>query len=187
MKIGLLFGSFNPVHYGHLLIAEYFVSQTDIDNIWFVVSPKNPLKSEKDLMDENHRLNMVKLAIRDNKNFDAIDIEFQMPRPSYTIDTLTKLSLLYPSDELIILIGTDSLVDFHKWKDFKIILNNYKIYVYPRKDYKPEKSFNNYPNLKYFNAPEVDISSTDIRKNLSKSFSLRYLTPDVVINYLKTI
>ena len=187
MKIGLLFGSFNPVHNGHLIIAEFFTDHTDLDQVWFVVSPQNPLKKHSELIDEQHRLNMVKLAIMNNQSFDVCDIEFRLPKPSYTIDTLQELSKIYPDHRFVLLLGTDTLLQLDQWKDYKKLLSHYQVYVYPRNSSKTEELYPGHLAINYFSAPEIHISSTYIRDSLKVNKSIRYLTPDVVINYLGTI
>jgi nicotinate-nucleotide adenylyltransferase len=187
MKTGLFFGSFNPVHCGHLIIAEYFATHTDLEEIWFVVSPHNPLKEQTGLIDANHRLNMVELAIMNNNHFKVCDIEFQLSTPSYTVDTLNSLKKKYPLTEFIVIIGSDSLAKLDQWKDYKKLLEYFQFFVYPRKRSNKVKTFENHPSVKFYEAPEVDISSTYIRESLKLQKSIKYLTPDVVINYLGTI
>jgi nicotinate-nucleotide adenylyltransferase len=187
MKTGLLFGSFNPVHVGHLAIAEYFISHTDIEKVWFIVSPLNPLKNCEVLMDENHRLNMVKLAIMDNPGFEACDMEFNLPKPSFTIDTLKALEKNHPDRQFVLLIGTDSLIQFDQWKDYTEILQKYKLYIYPRKTETRKPGLPYQENIHFFDAPELDISSSYIRECIKNKQSIRYLTPLAVINYLGTL
>ena len=131
-KTGLFFGSFNPIHIGHLIIAEYMVEFTDLSQVWFVISPHNPLKKKKTLLADYHRFKLVNIAIEDNSNLRATDIEFKLPKPSYTIDTLTYLHEKYPENEFILIAGTDIFPTFHKWKNYKEILIQYEIYVYNR-------------------------------------------------------
>ena len=131
-KTGLFFGSFNPVHIGHLAIANYFVEFTDLDQLWFVVSPQNPLKKKSTLLNDHHRLHLLELAINDSPLFRISDIEFKLPKPSYTINTLTYLKEKFPKRKFSLIMGSDGLDSFSKWKNFQIILDNYEIYVYPR-------------------------------------------------------
>ena len=133
MKVGLFFGSFNPIHTGHLIIANVMIESTDIQKVWFVVSPQNPLKKSKSLLHEFDRLDMVRAAAYDNYNLDVSDVEFNLPRPSYTIDTLVYLSEKHPDNEFVLIIGEDNLKSFPKWKNFESILKNYSLYVYPRR------------------------------------------------------
>src|SRR5688500_10385278 len=132
MRIGLYFGSFNPIHTGHCIIASYICDNTGIDQVWFVVSPQNPFKSSSNLLNEYHRLHMVNLAIDGDNRLMASDIEFKLPRPSYTIDTLTYLQEKYPANDFSLIIGSDSLQNLHKWKNGDLIMSNYKVDVYPR-------------------------------------------------------
>ncbi|MCH7412635.1 nicotinate-nucleotide adenylyltransferase [Belliella sp. R4-6] len=182
MKIGLFFGSFNPIHIGHLIIANVMQDQTDLDEVWFIISPQNPFKTQKSLLHEFDRLKMVELAIADHFHFKASDVEFHMPRPSYTIDTLTYLSEKHPLHEFKLIIGGDNLTHFHKWKNYDLILDNYGLYVYPR----PGDHLKlDHPNVKYVAAPMMDISATFIRNAIKNHKSVRYLLPDMVREYIK--
>lgn len=178
-RIGLFFGSFNPIHIGHLIIANYIVENTNIDKIWFVISPHNPLKNTNDLLEDNLRYNLVKLAIKNNKNFKASDIEFKMEKPSYTIRTLSHLKSEYKTKEFILIIGEDNLECFEKWKDYKEILSTYEIMVYPRANIKTSK-FSDNKNIIRINSPEIGISSTQIRDNIKLKKSNLYLLPEAV-------
>ncbi|MDD2191088.1 MAG: nicotinate (nicotinamide) nucleotide adenylyltransferase [Bacteroidales bacterium] len=178
-RIGLFFGSFNPIHIGHLIIANYIVENTNIDKIWFVISPHNPLKNTKDLLEDSLRYNLVKLAIKNNKNFKASDIEFKMEKPSYTIRTLNHLKSEYKTKEFILIIGEDNLDCFEKWKDYKEILSSYEIMVYPRANIKTNK-FSDNKNIIRINSPEIGISSTQIRDNIKLNKSNLYLLPEEV-------
>lgn len=181
MKVGLFFGSFNPIHIGHLIIASVMQDRTDLDEVWFVVSPQNPFKKRKSLIHEFDRLRMVELAIEDNDRFKALDIEFHMPRPSYTIDTLTYLFEKHPQHEFKLIIGGDNLAHFHKWKNSEQILENYGLYVYPR----PGESVSfQHPNVQYVEAPLIDISATFIRKSIQQGKSVKYLIPPLVEDYI---
>ncbi len=182
MKIGLFFGSFNPVHMGHLIIADVMQDRTDLDEIWFVVSPQNPFKKQKTLLHEFDRLKMVELAIADHFTFRACDVEFHMPRPSYTIDTLTYLTEKNPQHEFKLIVGGDNLTHFHKWKNHEIILERYGLYVYPRPGETPELD---HPNISYVEAPLMDISATFIRKSIQEEKSVRYVLPDPVVDYIR--
>ncbi|WP_143959972.1 nicotinate (nicotinamide) nucleotide adenylyltransferase [Litoribacter populi] len=181
MKIGLFFGSFNPIHIGHLIIANVMVDQTDLDEVWFVVSPQNPFKNPRSLLHEQDRLRMVELAIADHFSFKATDVEFHMPRPSYTIDTLTYLSDKHPGHEFKLIIGGDNLNHFHKWKNSEQILEQYGLYVYPR----PGKNkVLEHSNVRYVDAPMIDVSATFIRKSIKSVFSVKYLLHPKVEEYI---
>lgn len=182
MKIGLFFGSFNPIHIGHLIIANVMQDQTDLDEVWFVVSPQNPFKTQKSLLHEFDRLKMVELAIADHFFFRATDVEFHMPRPSYTIDTLTYLAEKYPHHEFKLIVGGDNLPHFHKWKNHEQILEHYGLYVYPRPG---EKTEYDHPNVRFVEAPLMDISATFIRKTIKNGHSVKYLLPAAVEEYIR--
>ena len=177
MKIGLLLGSFNPIHIGHLVIANYMAEFTDLDQVWLVVSPHNPLKDKKGLADAKKRFGSVKKAIGKNSKIKTSDIEFSLSQPSYTINTLNCLSKKHPKNKFVIIIGSDNLNLFHKWKDYKKILTGYEIYVYPRLSVLKMlawKAIKNYSNIKMVDAPRIDISSTFIREQMKKGKDMRY-------------
>lgn len=182
-KIGLFFGSFNPVHNGHLMLANYIVEYTDLDSIWFVVSPQNPFKQQHSLLDEKQRLMMLELAVNDDSRFKVCDIEFFMPRPSYTIDTLTRLSELHPDNEFRLICGMDNLVNFKNWKDHQKILDNYKLLVYPRKNYDGGELLN-HKSVQVIEAPEIEISSTFIREAVAKNKDIRHFMPKESYRYM---
>ncbi len=180
-EVGLYFGSFNPIHYGHLIIASHVLNETAISKIWFVISPQNPLKKSGTLLNEYQRLHLLRLAIdNDPFRFTASDIEFKLPRPSYTIDTLTYLEEQYPGKKFSIIMGSDSLSNLHKWKNHHLIVERYKIYVYLRPGFPKTEPSN--VNVHFLNAPLLDISSTHIRNLIMQKKSIRYLTPDVVVD-----
>ncbi len=185
MKIGLFFGSFNPVHTGHLLIANYFVQFTDLDKIWFIVSPQNPFKANDTLLDERTRLEMLKLAINGDGRFNASDFEFNLPRPSYTVNTLAELQKTNPNDTFIPIIGGDNLQSFHLWKDYEKIIANHEIYVYRRAGFYENPLLANHPKIKIFEVPLLNISSTYIREMLQAEKSVKYLVPEKVEKYIK--
>ncbi|TAL60487.1 MAG: nicotinate-nucleotide adenylyltransferase [Bacteroidetes bacterium] len=171
MKIGLFFGSFNPIHIGHLVIANYMVEFTDLKQVWLVVSPHNPLKEKKWLADALKRLTAVKKAVGKNSKIKVSDVEFLLPQPSYTINTLDVLNKKYPQHEFVLIIGSDNLNTFHKWKDYKKILSKHTIYVYPRIlpiNKGRSRRLLNHRNVKFINAPRIDISSTFIREQMKK-------------------
>ena len=185
MKVGLFFGSFNPIHTGHMIIANIMVESTDLDKVWFVVSPQNPLKSNGSLLHEFDRLDMVRAATYDNYNLDVSDVEFNLPRPSYTIDTLTYLAEKHPDNEFVLIIGEDNLRSFPKWKNNDQILKNYRLYVYPRPgDSKPELLESD--RLQFVEAPVLDISATFIRNCVKDGKSIKYLVPDPVSDMIKS-
>ena len=180
MKIGLYFGSFNPIHNGHLIIANYVLHNTDIDAVWFVVSPQNPFKQNHSLLNEYHRLHLVQSAIEGEPRMMAVDIEFKLPRPSYTIETLTYLDEKYPDHEFSLIMGSDSLENIEKWKNGDVILKRYKICVYERLNY-PVKQIPG-ANIISLKAPLIEISASLIRKLIKEGKSIRYLVPDSVMN-----
>lgn len=180
MKIGLLFGSFNPIHSGHLMIAEFFAAFTHLEKIWFVVSPQNPLKKKKTLWDAKVRLKMVAESIKDNPKFELCDYEFSMKTPSYTYDTLTKLKESYPENEFTLIMGTDSIAEIEKWKNFEKILKEFPINVYRRKGKIKPKLLKEYPLIKVFKTPKIGISSSLIRTYLRYGKSVRYLVPEPI-------
>ena len=167
-KIGLFFGSFNPVHNGHLILANYIVEYTDLDSLWFVVSPQNPFKDESSLLQDRHRFDMLKLAVKDDTRFEVCDIEFDMPKPSYTIDTLKKLSQLHLDVDFYLICGMDNLAGFSKWKNAQEILDNYHLMVYPRKNYEGGDLVS-HKSVHIIDAPEIEISSTFIRKAVAEN------------------
>ncbi len=182
-KIGLFFGSFNPVHNGHLMLANYIVEYTDLDSIWFVVSPQNPFKDKESLLQDRHRYDMLEMAVKNDSRFEVCDIEFNMPKPSYTIDTLNRLAELYPETEFHLICGMDNLVDFKKWKNAQEILDNYHLLVYPRKGYDGGELVN-HKSVRIINAPEIEISSTFIRNAVAESKDVRYFMPEKSYNYM---
>jgi len=159
IKTGLYFGSFNPIHVGHMAIANYMVEYTDIDQLWFVVSPQNPLKKKKSLLDDYQRLELVIRAIGDDLRFRASKVEFGLPKPSFTIDTLTYLSEKFPTHQFFILMGSDNLDSINKWKNADVLLANYDIIVYPRPGFNPETALK-YPRVQVANAPLKEKTST---------------------------
>lgn len=185
MRIGLFFGSFNPIHIGHLVIADVMANQTDLDEVWFVVSPLNPFKSSSTLLHEFDRFKMVEQAIADNFKFRASDVEFNMPRPSYTADTLAYLSDKNPQHDFKLIIGEDNLLHFHKWKNHKTILENFGLYVYPRPQVDKSKIRVSHENIKYVDSPMLDISATFIRSSIRNEHSVQYLLPPAVVDYIK--
>jgi nicotinate-nucleotide adenylyltransferase len=180
MKIGLYFGSFNPIHIGHCIIAAYVHDISDIDQVWFVVSPQNPFKLSHSLLNEYHRLHLVNVAIEEDRRFKASDIEFHLPRPSYTIDTLTYLKEKHPTHLFSLIAGSDSLQNMPKWKNGSQILSEYPIYVYPRPGSAVGDMTRQGKNVHFIDAPLIEISSTAIRKLVHQKKSIRYLVPEKV-------
>ena len=182
-KIGLFFGSFNPIHTGHLIIANYMANHTDLSEVWFMVSPQNPLKKKNSLANMYDRLEMVNLAIEHTENVKSSNFEFQLQQPSYTIDTLTHLKERYPDKEFVLIMGSDNLISLRKWKNYEIILRDYEIYVYPRPNYQSDESAI-YPSVTITDTPLMDISSTFIRKAISTNKNVQFFLPDSVIDFI---
>lgn len=183
LRIGLFFGSFNPVHIGHLAIANYLVEFGNIDQLWFVVSPHNPHKKKENLLHDYDRLEMMQIAIRNEHRFRVCDVEFRLPKPSYTIDTLTHLSEKYPDHSFSIIMGSDNIVNFHRWKNYDQILKNYGILVYPRPGIDPLQAQIE-DNYTLINAPLIEISSTFIREGIRQGRDLRHFVPPGVWEYI---
>ncbi|AEH00716.1 nicotinate (nicotinamide) nucleotide adenylyltransferase [Lacinutrix sp. 5H-3-7-4] len=185
MKIGLYFGSFNPIHIGHLIIANQLVENSDLDQIWFVVTPHNPFKKKSTLLDNHQRLEMVYLATKDYDKLKESNIEFNLPQPNYTINTLTYLQEKYENHEFSLIMGEDNLKSFHKWKNYEVILENHNIYVYPRiSEGKIDTQFNNHKKIHRVDAPIMEISSTMIRKAIKEAKNVKPLIPQNVWEYL---
>ncbi len=184
MKIGLFFGSFNPIHVGHAIIANFMVEHTDLKQVWLVVSPHNPHKKKSTLANDYERLHLVNLAIEDNSNLKASNIEFSLPQPSYTIDTLTYLTEKHPDKEFVLIMGGDNLGTLHKWKNYELLLKHHQIYVYQRPSYDLGELVT-HPSIQLFEAPLMQISASFIRKNIKNQKSIRYLVPDKVFQYLE--
>ncbi len=186
--IGLLFGSFNPIHLGHTALANYLLTHAGLDEVWFVVSPHNPLKKQADLLDDAFRLQLVNFAIADNPSFKACDVEFSMPTPNYTHQTLEKLHALYPNKEFTLLIGADNLAVFHLWKAYEQLLANFAIIVYPRTGFNVALLHEQYPQVKVIEAPLFPISSTEIRELIAqKKDASTWLHPFVYKALLKQL
>lgn len=184
-KIGLFFGSFNPVHVGHMVIANYMATQTELDEVWLVISPHNPLKPKKSLANDYDRLHLVQLAIGDNPKLKASTIEFGLPQPSYTIDTLAYLKEKHPDRQFVLIMGGDNLASLHKWKNHELLLRDYEIFVYNRPHFELG-DYQYYPNIHFFEAPLMQISSTYIRNCLKEGKSVQYLLTEPVYEYLRT-
>lgn len=184
MKIGLFFGSFNPIHIGHMIVANIMANNTDLEQVWFVVSPQNPFKKSKNLLHEFDRFDMVEKAIADNPKLKVSDIEFSMPKPSYTIDTLVRLSEKYPNHEFKLIIGEDNLAQFHNWKNHDKILEYYGLYVYNRPKAEPH-NYLSHSKVVFTEAPMLDISATFIRSQIISGKSIKYMVPEVVEGYIE--
>ena len=178
MNIGLYFGSFNPIHIGHLIIANHVLNETPINKIWFIVSPQNPFKESKTLLNEFDRLHLVRLATQDDNRIKSSDIEFNLPKPSYTSNTLTFLSEKYPEHQFALIMGSDSYQNLDKWKNYETIIDNYTVYVYKREGYEIKKTFNKETVI--LSAPIIQISASQIREHIRSAKSIRYLVPEIV-------
>jgi len=183
MKIGLFFGSFNPIHIGHLIIANYMANHTDLDQVWFVVSPNNPLKEKSDLINMYDRLEMAKLAIENAENIRVSDVELKLPQPSYTIDTLTFLHEKYPEHQFSLIMGSDNLVSLKKWKNYELILRDYHIHIYPRPGH-IQHQFAAHPSVTITETPLMELSATFIRKSVKDGKNVQYFVPDEVLKFI---
>ncbi len=184
-KIGLYFGTFNPVHIGHTILANHMLHYTDMDEIWMVVTPHNPHKKKSSLLDNHHRLDMVYKATGNYENIHPSDIEFKLSQPNYTIDTLAHISEKYPNYEFAIIMGEDNLKSFHKWKNYEVILEEYSVYVYPRiSEKQQENNLTNHERVTVVQAPIIEISSTFIRKAIHQKKSVQHLLLPEVWNYI---
>ena len=183
MKIGLYFGSFNPIHNGHLIIAQHVLNETDLNQVWFVVSPQNPFKQQKHLLNEYDRLHLVNLAIEKSTQLKTVDIEFRLPKPSYTINTLAYLKEKYSQHAYSIIMGSDSLQNLDQWKNADQIMQNYPVYVYTRPGFEIKKE--GVKHLMVVNAPLLEISATHIRELIQSGKSIRYLVPDIVCDEIE--
>jgi nicotinate-nucleotide adenylyltransferase len=185
MKIGLYFGTFNPIHVGHLIIANHMAEHADLDQVWMVVTPHNPLKKKSTLLDDYHRLQMVHLATEDFPRIKPSDIEFKLSQPNYTVNTLAHLQEKHPNYEFSLIMGEDNLKSFHKWKNYEVILAHHDIYVYPRISTEIENlELKNHPKIHLIDAPVVEISSTFIRDNIKKGKNVQPLLPHKVWEYI---
>lgn len=178
MNIGLYFGSFNPVHIGHLIIANHITNTTLLEQVWFVISPQNPLKKENSLLNEHFRKHLIDLAIEGEKKFRTSNVEFKLPKPSYTIDTLTYLAEKNPQHHFSIIMGSDSFSNIKRWKNYEVLLKNYEIFIYERPGFKVKENPGSKVTL--LQAPLLEISSTHIRELIHLKKSIRFLVPDIV-------
>ncbi len=183
-KTGLFFGSFNPIHTGHMIIANYMLEFTDLDEVWMVISPHNPLKEKQTLLADHHRYAMVRIAVEDHPRLRACSIEFKMPQPSYTIDTLVRLEEKHPGNQFVLIAGTDIFPTFHKWKNYETLLQNYKFYIYRRPGF-DAGIYASDPHIMIFDAPLMEISSSFIRQAIYDGRDVRYFIPDKVYDYIR--
>ncbi|MFC0345609.1 nicotinate (nicotinamide) nucleotide adenylyltransferase [Epilithonimonas hispanica] len=189
-KIGLFFGSFNPIHIGHLILANYILEHSDMQELWFVVSPQNPFKDKKSLLKDHNRLDMVQLAIKNYPKMRASNVEFSLPTPSYTIDTLTYLQEKHPDYSFSLIMGEDNLKSLHKWKNYELLLKNHQIIVYPRilgEDISTPLNvteLKNHENIHQINAPIIELSATEIRNMIKEGKNTRPMLPPEVFEYL---
>ena len=185
MKIGLYFGTFNPIHVGHLIIANHMAEHSDLDQVWMVVTPHNPHKQKNTLLDDYQRLHMVQLATEDYPKIKTSDIEFKLPQPNYTVTTLAHLGEKYPQFEFSLIMGEDNLNSLHKWKNHDVILKNHDVYVYPRiSTIEIEEQFINHPKIHQVSAPIIELSSTFIRESIKRGKNAKPMLPHKVWEYL---
>lgn len=186
MKIGLYFGTFNPIHIGHLIIANHMAEHSDLDQIWMVVTPHNPHKQKNSLLDDYHRLHMVHLATEDYPKIKPSDIEFKLPQPNYTVNTLAHLQEKFPNHEFCLIMGEDNLNSLHKWKNYEVILQNHDIYVYPRAaSGEIDTQFVNHPKIHRVGAPILELSSTFIREGIKNGKNIQPMLPHKVWEYVE--
>ena len=178
MKIGLFFGSFNPIHHGHLMVASFIANHTDLQQVWLVVSPQNPHKTQSSLLNEYDRLHLAQLAIEDDAQIKVSDIEFKLPKPSYTINTLTYLEEKYPQHQFYVIMGSDSFQNLPKWKNFEALVKNYQFIVYRRPGFEITEKYG--ADVTYLEAPMLELSATLIRNNCKDGITIRYLVPEDV-------
>lgn len=185
-KIGLFFGSFNPIHIGHLILANYILENSDMDELWFVVSPQNPFKDKKSLLTDHNRLDMVQLAVKNYPKMRASNVEFSLPKPSYTIDTLTYLKEKYPNYSFALIMGEDNLDSLPKWKNSEKLMSEYQIIVYPRtfEGEKKDSEYLQHENISMVNAPIIELSATEIRNMIKGGKNVRPMLPPEVFEYL---
>lgn len=194
-SVGLYFGTFNPIHVGHLIIANHLVDHTKLDEVWLIVSPQNPFKEKSSLLPDYHRLALTKVATEDNTKVRVSNVEFKLPKPSYTINTLAHLKEEFPDYAFALIMGEDNLRSLHKWKNYQLILENHKVYVYPRvltiqekedlKLHRTQTLLTNHPNIIKVDAPVMKLSSSFIRKSIKAGYDVRYLLTEPVYQYVK--
>ena len=185
MNVGLFFGTFNPIHIGHMVLANYLAEFSDLDEVWFVITPMSPFKQKKSMLDNHHRLAIANIAVEDFPKLKTSDIEFKLPQPNYTIHTLINLEEKFPQHTFNLIMGEDNLKGFHKWKNYETILENYHLYVYPRiSEGKTESELLNHPKIKKVDAPVIQVSSTFIRKAIKENKDVRTMLPQNVWQYI---
>ncbi len=194
-SVGLYFGTFNPIHVGHLIIANHLADHTELDEVWLVVSPQNPFKEKTSLLPDYHRLNLIKIALEDNPKVRVSNVEFSLPKPSYTVHTLAHLKEEFPDMTFALIMGEDNLRSLHKWKNYQSILDNHNVYIYPRvltiqekedlKLHRTQALLTNHPNIIKVDAPVMKLSSSFIRKSIKEGFDVRYLLTEPVYRYVK--
>lgn len=185
MNVGLYFGTFNPIHVGHLIIANHMAEHTNLDEVWLVVTPQNPFKKKKTLLEDYHRYQLVQIATEDFPNLNPSKIEFKLPKPSYTVNTLAYLSEAYPQHNFNLIMGEDNLNSFHKWKNYEFILENYHLYVYPRlSNTSKNETLSEHSHIHFVEAPVIEISATQIRQGISLNKEVRPLLPCKVWQYI---
>lgn len=185
MKVGLFFGSFNPIHVGHLIIANHLAENSDLNQIWMVVTPLSPFKVKQSMLDNYQRLEMVHLATKDYTTIRPSDIEFNLPQPNYTVNTLAYLKEKFPEHQFALIMGEDNLKSFHKWKNYEVILEEHELYCYPRiSNGNVEAQFDNHPNIHYVSAPIIELSSSLIRSQIKDQKNVRPMLPENVWKYL---
>lgn len=185
MKIGLFFGSFNPIHVGHLIIANYMANHTQLNIVWLIVSPQNPLKDKKQLIQVYDRLEMAKLATENCENIEVKDDELKLPKPSYTVDTLAYMQEKYPTVEFVLIMGEDNLLSLPKWKNYEFILKNYPVFVYPRPGV-PQSALSQHPNVTITQTPVMEISSSFIRKAIQEGKNVQFFMPEKVLEFIES-
>ncbi|PQB05321.1 nicotinate (nicotinamide) nucleotide adenylyltransferase [Aureitalea marina] len=184
-RVGLYFGTFNPIHIGHLNIANYLAEFSDLNEVWMIITPHNPLKKKKTLLEDHHRLTMVRIAVEEFPRLKASNVEFDLPQPNYTVNTLAYLEEQYPGFDFCLIMGADNLASLHKWKNYELILKRYPIYVYPRVDERAKPiALLEHPNVHVVDAPIMQLSSTFIRKSVADGKNIRPMLPAGVWNYL---
>lgn len=185
-KTGLFFGSFNPIHTGHLILAQHFINKGLVSEVWFIVSPHNPLKTKDSLLADHHRLAMVRIAVEDNPRLKASDIEFHLPTPSYTSHTLAHLHEKFPDRKFGLIIGEDNLKSFRKWKNWESILQQEFLMIYPRRTAEPPNDLYQHPHVFICSdAPVIELSSTEIRNGIKEGYDMRYCMPEKVFLYMR--
>jgi nicotinate-nucleotide adenylyltransferase len=186
MRVGLFFGTFNPIHLGHLILGNHMTEYTDLDEVWFVITPQSPFKMKKTMLANNHRMVLANLAVENFPKLKTSTVEFKLSPPYYTINTLVNLEELYPNHEFSLIMGEDNIRGFHKWKNYEVILENYSILVYPRiaDEVGEIPALLAHPNVQLINAPRVELSSSFIRKGIKEGKNIRAMLPDAVWNYI---